>query len=351
MCGIHDDSDVAAGRFTLETLRERFGAEEARELMRVWQDNFIIEADFERVRELGFNCVRVPFSYRTVHPHSVYHEDTHCPAETGSLDFSRLDWVMEQAAKNGLYVVFCMHVWWGQEQGRTSRGGEAGEAVRRVTYDMLTKEGQAGPRVRQQRQHAVHIWRGIIEHFKGRGEIAAFELINEPYGGVHGAGFLYQALRHVDKRRLFLVWEEPVAETQDWKNVMYGPHLYEFRGEDAQADAHAVRQRLQSMVSRREEFQVPYFIGELHCFTEGEEEARRATAVLLHGLNQLGMSWAMWTYKGVDVGDWVLVWVGDDAKVDACNDSADRIRQCWSQLQTKQQPNTALQKVYAAALR
>lgn len=351
MCGIHDESDVPAGRFTLETLRERFGAEQAQELMRVWQDNFITEVDFQRVKAMGFNCVRVPFSYRTVHPHSVHHEDEYCPAETGSLDFARMDWVVQQAARHGLLVVFCMHVWWGQERGRTSRGGEDGEAVRKAAYDMLTKEDEVGPRARQQRQHAVHIWRGIIEHFKNCGTIAAFELINEPYGGVYGAGFLYKALRHVDKKRLFLVWEEPVPETQDWMNVTYGPHLYEFRGDNAQADSQAVAERLKGMASTREDFQVPYFVGELHCFTEGEEEARRATAVLLEGMNQMGMSWAMWTYKGVDVGDWALVWVSDELRVDVWHDSADRIRDCWSQLQAKQHHNTGLQKVYSAALK
>ena len=351
MCGVRDDSDGPAGRFVLETLRERFGADEAQELLRVWQDNFITEDDFRRVKELGFNCIRVPFSYRTVHPHSVRHEDDHCPAQTGSLDFAVLDWVVDHAAKYGLYVVFCMHVWWGQERGRTSRTGEAGEAVRSRAYDLLTKEGETGSRARQQRQHAVHIWRGIIEHFKGCAAIAAFELVNEPYGGVHGAGFLVRALRHVDKKRLFVVWEEPVEETREWTNVLYGPHLYEFRGSNARADCHAIAERLQGMAQTREGFQVPYFIGELHCFTEGEEEARVATAELLRGLNALGMSWAVWTYKGIDVGDWALVWVSDAARVNACEDSAERIRECWSQMQEKQHDNTALQRVYAEALR
>lgn len=68
MCGISDNTDAAAGRFAFETLRERFGAEKARELVATWRDSWITEADFEAIAALGANCVRIPFSWRDVEP-------------------------------------------------------------------------------------------------------------------------------------------------------------------------------------------------------------------------------------------------------------------------------------------
>lgn len=45
----------------LEVLIDRFGTERAYALMNTYQDNWITEYDLDQIKEMGFNCVRVPF--------------------------------------------------------------------------------------------------------------------------------------------------------------------------------------------------------------------------------------------------------------------------------------------------
>lgn len=117
MTGMTDSTDVASGRFALETLSERFGPQQARKLMSIWQDNFITSQDIKKIADMGFNTIRVPFSYRTLQPHSLGKPIDVYPAVAGTLDFHRMDWVVGEAKKHGLYVIFCYHIWWGQDAG------------------------------------------------------------------------------------------------------------------------------------------------------------------------------------------------------------------------------------------
>jgi hypothetical protein len=117
MTGMEDATDAASGRFALETLSERFGPDQARKLMDIWQDNFITSQDIKKIAEMGFNTIRVPFSYRTLQPQTLGKPIEQFPEVTGELDFHRMDWVVREAQKHGMYVIFCYHIWWGQDAG------------------------------------------------------------------------------------------------------------------------------------------------------------------------------------------------------------------------------------------
>ena len=87
-------------------LTDRFGVEAAYDLMDVYYDNFITAADLYEIAKLGFNCVRVPFWYR-----NFYYDDagTKILDKNGEWDFYRLDWIVEECGKRGLYVILDMH--------------------------------------------------------------------------------------------------------------------------------------------------------------------------------------------------------------------------------------------------
>ncbi|MBQ4366081.1 MAG: cellulase family glycosylhydrolase, partial [Clostridia bacterium] len=90
----------------LTTLTERFGEEKAYALMNTYMDNFITEWDFDNIKSMGFNCVRVPFWFR-----NFYYDDNGRKIlnDKGEWDFSRLDWVVEECGKRGLYVILHIH--------------------------------------------------------------------------------------------------------------------------------------------------------------------------------------------------------------------------------------------------
>ena len=75
----------------LEALTDRFGVDSAYELMNTYQDNWITEYDLDKIKEMGFNCVRVPFWYR-----NFYSDDngTKILDQNGEWDFHYLDWIV-----------------------------------------------------------------------------------------------------------------------------------------------------------------------------------------------------------------------------------------------------------------
>ena len=57
--------NIAAHRFK-NTFRRINNNSALEEFMRLFRENFIRGQDFQRVKKLGFNCIRIPFNYRLV---------------------------------------------------------------------------------------------------------------------------------------------------------------------------------------------------------------------------------------------------------------------------------------------
>lgn len=349
MCGIEDGSDAASGRFVLETFRERFGAYDALQLIKTWQDNFITAEDFKRVKAMGFNFIRIPFSYRNLQPESLYQSDSTFP-EVKNLDFSRLDWAVQQARANGLYIIFGYHVWWGQERGRTGDGGPGGHRMAKEAYDLITTKSKGDRMVDDQRNHAVQLWKAIVSHFRGVGEIAAFQVLNEPYGASRGCKFLIDAVQPLDEARTFLVWGDPNEDTEDWHNIIFGPHLYQFRGPSTSSDVRKIDEEIRKVTSSRSQNNVPYLAGEFHVFNGDKAVSRKSTGELLRKLNGEGISWSMWAWKGVDIWDWTFRIIKKKMIVNAASDSKDHIQGMWEQLGANEISNSALESVYKPEL-
>lgn len=349
MSGIEDSTDAASGRFVLETFRERFGAYDALQLIKIWQDNFITEDDFRQVKAMGFNFIRIPFSYRTLQPESLYQPDSLFP-EVKNLDFSRLDWAVQQARKHGLYVVFVYHVWWGQERGRTGDGGASGHRMAKEAYDLITTRNENDRMVHDQRSHAVQLWGGIVRHFKGVGEIAAFQVLNEPYGASRGCKFLIDAVQPLDEARTYLVWGDPNEDTEEWHNIIFGPHLYQFRGPTTVSDVQKMDAEVGKMTSQRSQHNVPYLVGEFHVFNNQKAVSRKSTGELLRKFNGQGISWSMWAWKGVDIWDWTFRIIKKKMIINAATDSKESIQEMWRQLGANEISNPDLEAVYKPEL-
>ena len=143
---------------TLNTLTERFGVEKAYELINIYEDNWITEYDLDRIVELGFNCVRVPFWFR-----NFYYDDkgTKILDKNGEWDFSRLDWVVSECAKRGLYVILDLHGAPGYQNNKDHCGkiGDSG-------LFKLTKQAE------EWRKLTIELWVAIAERFSGNPAVA-----------------------------------------------------------------------------------------------------------------------------------------------------------------------------------
>jgi aryl-phospho-beta-D-glucosidase BglC (GH1 family) len=301
MCGQTDNGE----RRALEQLEARFGPAKADALIKAWQDNWFTVDDLDLIQSHGFNLIRIPFHYRTL---LDAQGKPKLDATKRTVDFSRMDWAVTEAAKRGIYVIFDLHVWPG-EYGGPSRHTPEGKAVR----DRMSQ-----------------LWVEVARHYRGVSTIAAFDVINEPEGSpgniVHHA--FYDAIRSQDPARMIVLETVgyPGLKTERFVNVVWSAHY----PENAQKSG-TVAERLAAFdakekISATPAVQVPIFIGECKAPEDNADSAFE----LAKAFNDRGWSWAVWTYKGVDNGGWASFNYDRALKYDLSADSYEAILEKWT---------------------
>ncbi len=323
MCGQTDDK----GRGALEQLEARFGSDKASRLMDAWQNHWFTEKDLDLIQSWGFNLIRVPFSYRTLQDA----EGTWKRQPDGTIDFSRMDWVVHEAGRRGIYVIFDLHVWPRQlEQGK---------------YGLPSRWSDEGKAVRERMQK---LWAEVAKHYKGNGIIAGFDVINEPEGSPWNAPHhaFHDAIREQDPDRMVIVeWSGYSNTPKEFpKNTVYSDH-YAFK------DANSLEKYLGSL-RVHPEVKVPVFLGEMKAGKDDAESARW----MADAMNKEGWSWAVWTYKGVNVGGWAAFNYDASMRYDLSTDSYESLLEKWerglTQWQHPEKPkNSAITRWWVGGFR
>jgi endoglucanase len=302
MCGFIDTKDTqensgstgTPGRSTMESLEDRFGQQKAAELMNVWQDHWITASDLDQIRDGGFNLIRVPISYRT-----LQHADGSWILDAkGQIDFTRMDWIVRQAALRGIYTIFDLHVWPEQRFAYDKIGRPEGEVIR---------------------GSMSRLWTTIAAHYRGNGAIAAFDLINEFPGNWGVQQVLSRAVRSGDPDRIQVIEGFTYPEfiklhkAGEFPNSIFSEHLY---GEKP-ISTEDLKARLKETAGSP----VPIYIGEFLA-------ADFATATQTMNLSKV--AWSSWTYKAVDMGQWGVFNYYSNLKTDIQRDTFRTIRAKWS---------------------
>lgn len=281
----------------LETLTERFGIEKAYELMDTYMDNWITEYDLDLIKEMGFNCVRVPFWYR-----NFYYDDngTKILDEDGNWDFSRLDWVVSECSKREIYVVLDMHGAVGYQSdaphnGKADSCGLYEDTEQGERYRVLTDE----------------LWTAIAERFNGNPAVAMYDLLNEPMCDVDCGEItrrinnesiytrLYNTVRAVDNDHIITmecIWTAialPNAFLKGWKNVVYQVHFYN--------NSNFIF-NIFALFTKIIFWDVPMMMGEFYPHESTTWENCFET------MNKLNYSWFLWTYKATGHMMWESDW-------------------------------------------
>ena len=309
-------------------LEERFGREDTYALFDSYYDHFLTARDIEMIAELGYNCVRVPFWYRNF----MYDDQgTWILDENGNRDLSRLEWIVAECEKNGLYVILDLHGAPGA-QGDNEHCGE-------LENCRLFEDSEQGE---QWRALTAEIWKTVAERFVGNNTVCMYDILNEPLCDVSTSNEdfqmlwevydqCYDAIRAVDEDTMITMegtWRYnrlPRPGKYNWKNVVYQIHLYDKTNETYAA---AVLESLYNY------YKVPLFIGEFH-------PKKDATWDYIFALfNTYDVSWCAWSYKGVNEWMFDSNWfVYSDkpayAKADVENDSYETLLEKWGEnLQT-----------------
>ena len=227
MCPVDSVDNIT----TFETLTKRFGQEKAYNLINEYENNWITEYDLDQIKDMGFNCVRVPFWYR-----NFYYDDqgTKIYDENGNWDFSRLDWIIKECKARRLYVILDFHGAPGYQSNAQHSGKDHACGLFKST---AAAEGY--------RKLTAELWTAIAQRYSDEPTIAMYDLLNEPMCDVVSYleknnaktvsmySRLYKAIRSVDNNHIITmeaIWRMynlPAPYLMGWNNVVYQLHFYQ----------------------------------------------------------------------------------------------------------------------------
>ncbi len=315
-----------------KTFLERFGEEKTKALWQEYRDNFISDADFQILKDMGINAVRLPITYMTVDFAAI--SDYELAGK--EYDFSLVDAFVEKAASYGLYTILDLHGAYGSQNG-ADHSGEI-----KIPTDFYSNE--------KMMQLTIDLWRAMAEHYKGNPAIAAYDILNEPGEHKEGGGTeftsakhwdffnrVYDAIREVDNDHVVIFescWTAvnlPHPSVYGWKNCMYSFHHYSNSfGSDASIHNATVDAVIASL--KLANFGVPLYMGEFTCY--GNTEQWEHT---LNAFNNAGWSWTSWTYKihKRHMDSWGVVNVmSREGQINVYTDSYEDIFAAFSSLRT-----------------
>lgn len=305
----------------IQTLTDRFGYEKAMALVDVYESNWWTEEDFDNVKALGFNLIRLPFAYFNL-------ED-----KNGELTrFERMDWFIDECDERDIYVVLDLHGAYGSQNGKDHSGDT-------LNNDLFTSEDNMGK--------TLALWETVASRYKDRSIVAGYDILNEPEGA-HGYtnymqwnffNDIYESIRAVDSEHIIImesVWEVnnlPTPLAYGWENVVYEYHNYcwdNYGDYDTQKDFIDKKISDYERALKENYHNVPIFIGEWTGFTNAD-----VWKYTLDEYNHLGLHWSVWTYKvALENNTWGFMNVKCD-KVDLLNDSYEEIERKWSTINTE----------------
>ena len=309
---------------TIQTFTDRFGDEAAEELLKVYEDHWWQESDFDNIADLNFNVLRLPISYfNLLDENGLLREDT----------LATYDWFVEECEKRNIYVILDLHAAPGSQNGKDHSGDTSGSKL----YSD-----------RKYQEMTISLWEQLAAHYKGNPTIAGYDFLNEPegtdaekspWGGVQLPFYdeLYKAVRAIDEDHLIIfesIWDAtdmPNPDKYGWENVMYQYHFYGWDGID---DATKQKRFIDSkkVFEEKTKYDIPVLIGEFTLFSN--------LSSWKYGLSvfeEMGWSWTTWTYKTVEYGNWGIYTSrkSDTPEVNIYTDSKDTIIEKWSKIDTK----------------
>lgn len=272
------------------TIEKRLGHDAMIRVRNAWRDNWITQEDFNRVKAMGLNHVRLPILHDLID-------------EPGGMD--RLKAAIGMAKKAGLYVVLDMH---GAPGGQSNEHHTGKENRNRLWFDV------------ENIAEMERKWTTLALAFRNDPIVAVYDIMNEPMGAPNPAMLhlvydrVIRAIRKVDPNKVVLVDDgykgfetTPHPNVPGWTNVAFSLHFYNF---DAKEPGDHLKNRLKEDPKIKElqgYRNAPIYIGE---FQLEPQFSALGLKDFTAELSKQGWSWAVWAWKacGADapVGNWGL---------------------------------------------
>lgn len=343
-------TEYSSGSYTVncemdiyKTLTQRFGENQMRELIKTYQDNYWTTKDFDNCKEMGINCIRLPFWYMNFVDFNGNYIDG-C--------FDRIDWFIEQAGQRGMYVILDFHGAPGSQNGSDHSGIDGGSNKQGASQFFF------GSNAYNNQQLYYDIWYKIAQRYAGNPTVAGYDLLNEPfctyrYNSSYSADELhsmlwsiydiaYDVIRSADPDHVIIMeatwdaWDLPDPAAYGWSNVMYEYHNYLYDDYDNAAGQQITNMQNKLNGIAKQNYNVPSYLGEFSYFNNIS-----AWDQGLQLLNNNGINWTTWTYKVTGSNNNWGLYNQNVSKANVATDSYNTIRDKWSQVGNSN-ANTAL---------
>ncbi len=264
----------------VERLAGIVGDQAAQDFRRQVYANFITEADFRRIAQLGFNSVRLPLNAKIL-------EDDQHPYVYQPSGWEWIDRAVNWGEQYGVYVILDLH---------SVPGGQS-----RLSPSDPERPEQSIWKSDDHKERTIALWKAIAQRYKDRKSVAGYDLVNEPLPP-QGRDLLdleqrlVAAIRQVDRRHLIIVegdkfssdfsmFRQPLSGNQ-----MYGFHMYNWFGDDR-------KKKLALFKDLSLQQNVPLWGGE---FGENTYDMVATTVVMYDDpTNLVNGGWSFWTWKKV----------------------------------------------------
>ena len=308
--------------------------EKINELWSIYYKSYCQEIDFQNIKEIGLNTIRLPMYYRNF----LEGEDDKLVLKENAFEF--IDYFLENAKKYDLKVILDMHGVVGGQSGNEHSGTRRTEFW---TNEVYQKE-------------MCDLWKNIASYYLNERKdlastILAYDLINEPAIDKKVTtkrewdvmDKMYKAIREVDEDHIIAIegcWyfdSLPDPKKYNWENVMYEFHLYNWDNAKVSNDVYHTLHFFKWMTTN---YDVPIYIGEFNFFDKKDEWIK-----WLNEYDERGLNWSIWSYKTISVGWWDMSWGiyvykmnlrDEKLKLDVRTATYEEIKEVWSNQGTKE---------------
>lgn len=249
-----------------------------------WRDNYVTQADIQKIAGLGFNSVRVPLDYRL-----FYDKAGGKDRDTG---FTYLDRLLRWCGAAHIYVILDMHV----------VPGSKGNGKGNLFFDSAKQDILA------------HVWQRIAARYADSPWIGGYDLVNEPaiwhQAELSGAyKKVTQSIRAVDTHHMVIVegdhWGSRLdliglnAPADVWDDNLalsdhaYGSSLAATPASDGRVSPYSLPAH-QQLAARLD---VPLWMGEFGYNSNTWNHAQRS----LCEQGAIKTGWCVWAYKAAAI--------------------------------------------------
>ncbi len=290
----------------LEANPNNFSEQDIEDILEAYYTNWLCEDDVQNVKDLGLNCIRVPFGYRMLLNDNLTRKDE---AEAFKYMDQILTWCKDVG---GVYVVFDLHTTPGSHNGYEHSGVTEYASGRAACNYIKFWDNQ------EYVNAIVDLWKFVSEHYSKSENaelsklIAMYDIFNEPIDVTYSGDKkvwdvmdkVYDALRANNDPHViclegcwsFLALPDPAD--YGWTNVCYSYHWYNFSQFNW-----TLFFAYEDMFNMFCDYEVPVFQGEFTFFDDPEVWEKG-----LKLFSDRHYSWTTWTYKKVVDGWWNDSW-------------------------------------------